>query len=114
MAVVEGSGSGGTTTFNEVNAANDFNNVIEHAREVKEILARGSQEIEENIANRNENDAYSGSAAQEILNQWEDLAATFDEFLNNFKTWHEEGVTNAKEYLKLQEETRRVNVDQTQ
>ena len=115
MAVIEGAGSG-TTTFNEVNASNDFNKVMERAEKVKDILAKGSQEIEENIANSKDDDAYSGAAAQEILSQWEDLASTFEEFLNNFKKWHEEGVANAKEYLKLQEETRKVNVnvDQTQ
>ena len=95
-----------TQTFNEMNVANDFKEIIEQAQVVRTVLNNGSKDIDAVIGNANvSNDAYSGQAAASIKNQWADLASTFENFLQNFQNWYDQSVASAREMAGLQAST---------
>ena len=97
-----------TESFNEINVANDFKNIIAQAEVVRNVLNSGSQDLDSVIANNSMNDAYSGQAAASIKNQWADLAATFENFLSNFQNWYDQSVESAKANQALQSATTQV------
>ncbi len=97
-----------TESFNEMNVANDFKEIIDQAQVVRTTLNAGSQDIDAVIGNANINDAYSGQAAASIKNQWADLASTFENFLQNFQNWYDQSVDSAKEMANLQTATNTV------
>lgn len=97
-----------TESFNEINVANDFKEIIDQAQVVRTVLNAGSQDIDAVIGNASMADAYSGQAAASIKNQWADLAATFENFLQNFQNWYDQSVESAKEMANLQAATNTV------
>ena len=94
-----------TESFNEINVSNDFKEIINQAEVVRTVLNNGSQDIDAVVGNASMADAYSGQAAASIKNQWAELAATFENFLQNFQNWYDQSVESAKEMANLQAAT---------
>ena len=98
-----------TESFNELNVANDFKEIIDQAQVARTVLNNGSQDIDAVIGNASMADAYSGQAAKSIKNQWADLASTFENFLQNFQNWYDKHSEAAKANNNLQATTATVH-----
>ena len=97
-----------TETFNESAVSNDFKSIMEFAETIRNVLNKGTTDIEEKIGNSSINDAYSGYAGSKIREQWADLANTFEAFMRNFQNWYDQSVETAKANASLQQETSNV------
>jgi len=98
----------GTESFNQANVQRDFTGIMEQADNVRRALLKGNSDLDSVIGNASMNDAYSGQAASSIKRQWEDLASTFENFMNNFKHWYDQSVETSKINAGLQAETSNV------
>ncbi len=101
----------GTESFNEANVAADFKEIMANADLVRKALANGNNDIDAVIGNRSLDDAWSGSAAMSVKNQWADLASTFENFLSNFQHWYDQQTEAARAMRNFESNTQTVNME---
>lgn len=101
----------GVATFNEANVSKDMSDVLEEANQLRTFFRQTSEEINSKIANASPDDALSGEAGTDVLNQWMAVNNTFEDFFTNFDNWYRAGKAVALTMANTEDEVRNVGLD---